>query len=63
MLHSTKRSKRRGKSGGKEDPVVLGFLRFLEARMAAQPDQIVPADAAQLARIRKLVKEESREPR
>ena len=55
VLLSTKRS-RRAKAGGEADPVVLGFLRFLEARMAAQPDQIVPADPAQLARIRKLVK-------
>ena len=55
VLLSTRRSGRRARAAG-EDPVVLGFLRFLEARMAVQPDQIVPADAAQLARIRKLVK-------
>lgn len=56
VLLSARRSRRRTRAGGGEDPVVLGFLRFLEARMAAQPDQIVPADAQQLARIRKLVK-------
>lgn len=56
VLLSARRSRRRTRAGGGEDPVVLGFLRFLEARMAAQPDQIVPADAQQLGRIRKLVK-------
>jgi hypothetical protein len=35
--------------------VVLGFLRFLESAMQAKPAEIVPADAAQLKRIRKLV--------
>jgi hypothetical protein len=55
VLLSTKRGRRRATASA-EDPVVLGFLRFLEARMAVEPEQIVPADAAQLARIRKLVK-------
>ena len=40
----------------KEDPVLLGFLGFLEAQMAAQLERITAADPAQLARIRKLVK-------
>jgi len=44
------------RSAGKEDPVVLGFLRFLESQMTLRPDQIVPADGAQLARIGKLVR-------
>ena len=39
-----------------EDPVVLGFLRFLESQMTARPDQMVAADGAQLARIGKLVR-------
>lgn len=49
-------------SGGKagksesEDPVLLGFLSFLESKMAANPATITPADPAQLARIRKLVR-------
>jgi prlF antitoxin for toxin YhaV_toxin len=37
------------------DPVMDSFLSFLENQMAAQPDQIVPADAAQLRRIGALV--------
>jgi hypothetical protein len=37
------------------DPVVLGFLRFLEREMQAKPEDIVPADAGQLKRIGKLV--------
>ena len=37
------------------DPVMLGFLGFLEKQMAEHPDAIVPADRAQLARIGKLV--------
>lgn len=50
---------RRGKgvhSPKSEDPVVLGFLRFLESQMTLRPDQIVAADGAQLARIGKLVR-------
>jgi len=39
-----------------EDPVVLGFLRFLESQMTLRPDRIVAADGAQLARIGKLVR-------
>jgi hypothetical protein len=53
---SAKRSARAAKADANQDPVVLAFLRFLEARMAAQPVQIMPADAAQLARICKLVR-------
>ena len=56
VLLSAKRSQKKVRVDDREDPVVLGFLRFLETRMAAQPDQIVPADAVQLARIRKLVR-------
>jgi len=47
---------RRARSVDKEDPVVLGFLRFLESQMTVRPDQIIPADGAQLARIGKLVR-------
>ncbi len=35
---------------------MLGFLGFLQKQMAAHPELIEPADRAQLARIRKLVK-------
>lgn len=44
------------RSAKEEDPVVLGFLRFLESQMTLRPDQIVAADGAQLARIGKLVR-------
>ena len=37
------------------DPVMLGFLSFLEKQMAEHPDLIEPADRDQLARIGKLV--------
>ena len=38
-----------------EDPVLFTFLNFLEKEMTAHPDQIIPADQAQLERIQKLV--------
>lgn len=56
VLLSAARRGKRARSAGKEDPVVLGFLRFLESQMTLRPDQIVPADSAQLARIGKLVR-------
>jgi hypothetical protein len=37
------------------DPVMESFLSFLEAQMAAHPEQIVSADPAQWARIAALV--------
>ena len=37
-----------------KNPVVLGFLRFLEREMQSKPADIVLADAAQLKRIGKL---------
>lgn len=37
------------------DPIMESFLNFLEAQMAAHPEQIVPADPAQWARIAALV--------
>lgn len=49
-------SKRR--AGGKEediDPVMLGFLKFLEEQMGRRPELIEPADRVQLKRIGKLV--------
>lgn len=56
VLLSARRAARRPGMVEQEDPVVLGFLRFLEAQLLARPDQIVAADAGQLARIGKLVK-------
>ena len=37
------------------DPVVLGFLKFLEKQMTEHPELIEPVDRAQLKRIGKLV--------
>lgn len=37
------------------DPVLLGFLQFLEQQMTQRPDLIEPADQAQLVRIAALV--------
>lgn len=43
-------------AGEESDPVLMGFLGFLERQMAAHPEDIVAADEAQLKRIAKLVK-------
>jgi len=56
VLLSAARRGKRTRSARNEDPVVLGFLRFLESQMTVRPDQIVPADGAQLDRIDKLVR-------
>lgn len=37
------------------DPVLLGFLQFLEQQMSQRPDLIEPVDQAQLVRIAALV--------
>lgn len=37
------------------DPVMLGFLSFLEKQMSEHPEMITPIDQEQLARIGKLV--------
>ena len=56
VLLSARSSRKKSAPDEMGDPVVLGFLGFLEAQMTARPDQITPADPAQLARIGKLVK-------
>ena len=56
VLLSARSSGKKAKADEMDDPVLLGFLGFLEAQMAAQPAQITAADSAQLARIGKLVK-------
>ncbi len=56
LLSARRRGKRRPPAQG-EDPVVLGFLRFLETQMQARLEQIIPADRAQLARIGKLIRD------
>ncbi len=56
VLLSARSSGKKAKAGEMDDPVLLGFLGFLESQMAAQPERISAADPAQLARIGKLVK-------
>jgi hypothetical protein len=55
-LLSTKTSKQRKADDDEIDPVMLGFLSFLQKQVAEHPEMIEPADRAQLSRIRKLVK-------
>jgi len=55
VLLSAKPGARKARAGVSEDPVVLGFLRFLEKEMQARPGDIAPADERQLKRIGKLV--------
>lgn len=38
-----------------DDPVMLGFLSFLEKQVSEHPEMITPVDQEQLARIGKLV--------
>ena len=56
ILMSARSPGKRAKAAEMDDPVLLGFLGFLEAQMVAQPARITAADPAQLARIAKLVK-------
>jgi hypothetical protein len=56
VLLSTKTSKQRKADDDEIDPVMLGFLSFLQKQVAEHPEMIEPADRAQLSRIRKLVK-------
>ena len=56
VLLSAKTRGRRRSRNEDADPVMLGFLRFLDTQMAKHPDQIVPADTVQVRRIGKLVK-------
>lgn len=55
VLLSAKPGVRRSRAREVDDPVLLGFLRFLEQQMRARPDLIAPADEKQLKRIGKLV--------
>src|SRR5882672_5385399 len=56
VLLSAKTTQKKTKTDEMDDPILLGFLGFLEAQMAANPAQIMAADSARLARIGKLVK-------
>lgn len=55
VLLSAKGVKRRAPKKDNDDPVMLGFLHFLEKQMAEHPELIEPVDRAQLVRIGKLV--------
>lgn len=55
VLLSAKGSKRRSSRNNDADPVMLGFLHFIEKQMAEHPELIEPVDREQLARIGKLV--------
>ena len=56
VLLSARSSTKKARAGEMDDPVLLGFLAFLQPQMAAQPERITAADPAQLARIGRLVK-------
>lgn len=56
VLLSAKSAARRSSKNDEADPVMLGFLHFLDKQMAEHPELIEPVDRAQLARIGKLVK-------
>jgi hypothetical protein len=56
VLLSAKSAARRPPKDADADPLMLGFLQFLEKQMAEHPELIEPVDHAQLARIGKLVK-------
>ena len=55
VLLSARSSGTKTKVDERYDPVLLGFLGFLEARMTAHPDLTTAADPDQLVQIGKLV--------
>jgi hypothetical protein len=55
VLLSAKNTVRRAPKDADADPVMLGFLSFIEAQLTAHPELIEPVDHAQLARIDKLI--------
>ena len=56
VLLSAKKAPHHKTKDDEGDPVVAGFLQFLEEQMAKHPEDIVAADADQLRRVGKLVK-------
>lgn len=56
VLLSARKAPQRKAKDNDSDPVLAGFLRFMEAQMTQHPKDIVAADADQLRRIGKLVK-------
>lgn len=55
VLLSARGSMSRRTKNEESDPVMLGFLGFLEKHVSEHPEMITPVDQAQLARIGKLV--------
>lgn len=55
VLVSAKKVARRKVKGDEGDPIVTGFLQFMEKQMSEHPEDIVAADADQLRRIGKLI--------
>jgi len=55
VLLSAKSARQAAGKDHDPDPVMLGFLKFLEKQMAEHPELIEPVDGAQLKRIAKLV--------
>jgi len=56
VLLSAKKAPKRKAKNDESDPVVAGFLQFMQAQMTTHPEDIAVADADQLRRIGKLVK-------
>ena len=58
LLSAAMPARRKAKSDASDesDPVMAGFLQFLERQMTDSPQDVVSADADQLRRIGKLVK-------
>ena len=56
VLLSAKKARQPKTRDDEGDPVVAGFLRFIEEQMTRHPEDIVAADADQLRRVGKLVK-------
>lgn len=55
VLLSARNSEPREPTEDEVDPVMLGFLSFIEKQLASHPELIEPVDHDQLSRIRKLV--------
>lgn len=56
LLSAAKPAAGKKAAGEEADPVLVGFLGFLERQMTERPGDIVAADEVQLKRIAKLVK-------
>ena len=56
VLVSAAPAPKRKAKDDESDPVMVGFLQFLDRQMAESPQDIVAADSDQLRRIAKLVK-------